>query len=134
MCGDSYACNYEDHPITVFDDSDVCAVDMCDLFFKVGGDPTKWFGEFVREKRIHEGDSVYHDLYGWVRALDLAGTYDQLNVGGCAVTEHICRTIHSYVDAYSDPDHVDWSDAKYYTTTGKAPSEPPSVYISIHVE
>ena len=49
--------------------------------------------------------------------LCLKGTYDQLNLGGCACLEEASRRVQGYVGAYSDMDHVSVQDSKYFVAS-----------------
>ena len=44
------------------------------------------------------------------RAYELAGCYDQLNLGGNASLEHVARVIQSFVGAVGDLASVGWSN------------------------
>ena len=83
-------------------------VRWCWLTFTSSGrvDLLMWLDKFCVPKRIHEGDRVRSKLEGWCRVLYVAGTHDQLNLGGCACLEEASRRAPSCVDANTDEDHV----------------------------
>ena len=62
------------------------------LMLRVGASLRGWFNEFVKEKKLAPGVRVYEELYLWIRACELAGCCDQLNLGGNASLEHDARS------------------------------------------
>ena len=87
-----------DHPVCKFENSEISAVELEVLMLRVGGSVRGKFNEFVKEKKLEPGDKVYEELYLWIRAFELAGCYDQLNLGGNATLEHVARVIQSFAD------------------------------------
>ena len=49
---ESFACNYEDHPVTRRDDSDVTAVELAALHHELAVDPVRWFAGFSVAVRV----------------------------------------------------------------------------------
>ena len=45
----------------------------------------------------------------------MAGSYDQVNLGGLMVLEVLCKRLAGIVAAHSNPQRVQWEVAKYYT-------------------
>ena len=107
VVGSSFACPFEDHPDCKFDHSDISVVERLSSRFEK---------EFVKEKELEPGDKVYGELCLWVRACELAGCYDHLNLGGNACLEHVARVIQSFVDALRVFASVDWSNQKFFVT------------------
>ena len=56
---DSFACNYEDHPVTHCDGRNVTAVELVALHHAVAVDPLHWFADFAMEKQWFSPDAVY---------------------------------------------------------------------------
>ena len=77
---------------------EVSAAGLANVDLKQGGDPLMWFNKFCVAWRIQNPTQNWKLLY-------VAGTYDQLILGGCA-SEDAARRIQSYVDTNSDKDHV----------------------------
>ena len=71
---DSFACNYEGHPVTRRDDSDITAVELAALHFELAVDPLRWFADFAMEKHWHSSDAVYLQLQGLIQISYTAGT------------------------------------------------------------
>ena len=47
---DSFACNYQDHPVTRRDESDITAVELAPLHHELAVDLLRWFVDFATEK------------------------------------------------------------------------------------
>ena len=45
-------------------------------------------------------DRVFFEMTALIDAVHIGGTYDCLNVGGCAMIESLCRRIQAIVNAY----------------------------------
>ena len=69
---------------------------------------------------MEPGDKVCEELKLWIRAYELAGCYDQLQLRGNASLEYVARFIQSFVDALSDSASVDWSNQKLFVTSLRA--------------
>ena len=115
VTADSYDCYYEDHPVTRRGNGILSGVELCENLLVTGGDPLLWLTNFASLKRIQLEDAAFIQLESWCRVLHYAGVYDQLNIGGNACLEEVCRQIQSYVDAYSDTANVSFKDARHYT-------------------
>ena len=87
---DSFAWQYEDHPVTRWDASDITAVALAALHHELAVDPLRW----------------------WIQLWYTAGTYDQLPPWR--------RQIQSYIDAYSDHDNVSLADSRFHTGSRRA--------------
>ena len=119
MAAESYACQLDDHSICSVDDSDVCAVALADIHFERCGDPLMWFDKFCVTQRIQECDRVHSELESWCRVLYLAGTYEEAS-----------RRVQSYVDAYSDKDHVSFEVSKWFSLWAIHVLEPDLTHMS----
>ena len=111
---ESFACNYEDHPVRRGVESDITAVELAALHHELAVDPLRWFAVFAMEKHWQTSDDVYQQLQALIQIWNIAGTHDQLNLGGVAAMEELARQIQSYVDANSDPDNVSWAHSRFY--------------------
>ena len=111
---DSFACNYEDHPVTRRDESDITAVELTALVRELAVDPLRWFDDFVMEKTL----AFFGCRIPAVARADANLVHrwldDQLNLGGVAALEELARQIQSYVHACSDPDNVSWADSYFF--------------------
>ena len=61
---DSFACIYEDHPVTGRDESDITAVELAALHDELAVDPLCWFADFSVEKHWHSSDAVLPAVAG----------------------------------------------------------------------
>ena len=68
-----------------------------------GGDPKQWLDKWLREKKLESNDRVAHELRCLTDVLYLAGSVDQLNMGGLCCIESLCRRIAAIVEAYAMP-------------------------------
>ena len=73
---DSFACSYEDHPVTRRDESDVTAVGLAALDRELAVDPPRWFADFSMEKHWHSSDAACQELQGLIQMWYTAGTDD----------------------------------------------------------
>ena len=94
---DSFACNYEDHPVTRR--HDVTSVELAASHHELAVDPLRWFADFAMGKHWHSLDASFKQLQGLIQIWFIAGTYDQLNLRGVAAMEELARQIWSCVDA-----------------------------------
>ncbi|CAK0904383.1 unnamed protein product [Prorocentrum cordatum] len=60
-------------------------------------------------------DRVAHEMRTLVESLWLAGTVDQVNIGGLLCIEAICRRMAGIVAAYANPAKPPWDLTRYYT-------------------
>ena len=67
------------------------ALHLCKHMYRFGGDPRRWLAGFLNDTGLTKQDRVYHELVTLTEALMVAGTYDQLNMGGVACLEKITR-------------------------------------------
>ena len=107
----SSACNYEDHPVTRRDESDITAVELAALHHELAVDPLRWFADFAMEKPLHSSDTVYQHFQELLRIWYTSGAYDPVNFGGVAAMEEL---------AIIDPDNVSWADSRFYTGSRRA--------------
>ena len=56
---DSFACNYEDHPVTHRGESDINALELAVLHDDLAVDPRRWFADFAMDYAL-----VYQHLQG----------------------------------------------------------------------
>ncbi|CAK0902782.1 unnamed protein product, partial [Prorocentrum cordatum] len=70
---------------------------------KNGGGPLRWLAEWSRERRVERQHRIYHELEVLCRCLQLAGSYDQLNLGRLRFMERVARRIQILTDAHSVP-------------------------------
>ena len=109
----SFACNCKDHPVTHGDENKSLRSSLAATHFpELAVDPLTWFATFEMEKYWRSSDEDHTELQGLIQFWSSDGTYDQLNLGGVAALNELARQIQSFVDAYSDPDHVNWSDSR----------------------
>ena len=102
-------------------DGAATSLHMCKAMERQGGDPRAWLERWLREKRVENSDRVGHELRCLTDSLYLAGTVDQLNLGGLHCMETICRRIAAIVEAYATPGKPSWEHARFYS--GVASSE-----------
>ena len=55
---DSFACNFEDHPVTRRDERNITAVELAALHHELAVDPLRWFAVFAMEKHWSSSDAV----------------------------------------------------------------------------
>ena len=104
--------SFADDPI----EGPVSIVHLCKAMYKSGGDPMRWLAEWSREHRIERTDRIYHELEVLCHVLLLAGTYDQVNLGGLRSMERLARRIQVITDAHSVPGApANWRMARYLT-------------------
>ena len=90
------------------------ALHMARMMDRTGGCPRRWLEQWLREKHIETGDRVAHEMRVLTEVLRTAACYDQLNVGSVIGIEILCRRIATVVEAYSDPNKLNWANAKFY--------------------
>ena len=56
-----------------------------------------------------------HELKALCDTLHFAGTFDQLNIGGCVALEIVARRIQTIADAYSSVGKPNWSSPKFFS-------------------
>ncbi|CAK0882062.1 unnamed protein product, partial [Prorocentrum cordatum] len=59
----------------------------CKMMHRTAGTPRAWLEKFLRDKNIAPTDRVAHELRPLVEALEEAGCFDQVNLGGLACLE-----------------------------------------------
>ena len=96
------------------------ALHMCKAMERQGGDPRMWLERWLREKRVESSDRVSHELRCLTDSLVLAGTVDQLNMGGLHCLETLCRRIAAIVEAYATPGKPSWEHARFYSGVASA--------------
>lgn len=81
---------------------------------KNGGSPKQWLLIWARHKGVHDNDRVMHEMRALLESFELAGCYDQLNLGSLACFEALGRRVQSIVDAYNSGSSAspDWGAAK----------------------
>jgi hypothetical protein len=88
---------------------------------RYGGTPRLWLQLWARARGVEEGDRVHHELSCLVEILEIAGTYDQINIGSLACMEECCRRLQAIVDAFSsDSGRQDWGNARIFTGRKRA--------------
>ena len=97
-----FACNCEDHIVTLRDESNITAVEVAALHHELVVRPLLWFADFAMEKHWQSSDAVYQQLQGLTQTWHTADTYDHLNLGTVAVFQELASQIQSYVG----PTHV----------------------------
>ena len=60
---DSFACNFDDHPVTRRDEGNITAVDLAAVHHELAVDPLLRFVDFAMEKHWRSSDAV-HQLQG----------------------------------------------------------------------
>ena len=84
---------------------------------RCGGDPRLWLATFLREKGIGASDRVAHELKVLTDTLQVAGCFDQVNVGALVCLEVVCRRIQTITDAYSGSGKPNWARARFFGGT-----------------
>ena len=97
---DSLACNYEDHPVTRRDESDISPVEVAALHHELAVDTLRWFSYFAASDAINQG---------LIQIWYTAGTGNQLNLGGVAAMEELARQIRSHVYAKPTATQTKWA-------------------------
>eukprot|EP00974_Lingulodinium_polyedra_P075536 7319166-Lingulodinium_polyedra.AAC.1 len=82
-CEESRVEKFADAPI----EGPITLVYLAKFMERHGGNPRLWFDHFCRSKDIRATDRVFHECRVLTEALHLAGTYDQVNLGGLACLE-----------------------------------------------
>ncbi|CAK0880153.1 unnamed protein product [Prorocentrum cordatum] len=77
----------------------------CKMMYRTSGPPRAWLEKFLR-------------------ALEEAGCFDQLNLGGLACLEVVARRLNAIVDAYKRGGAPSFANAKYLTPLGEADELP----------
>ena len=94
----------------------VSVVCLAKAMFGSGGGPLRWLAEWSREHKVERQDRIYHELEVLCHSLLLAGTHDQLNLGGLRSMERLARRIQVITDAHSAPGApANWRMARYIT-------------------
>ena len=94
------------------------ALHMCKAMERQGGDPRLWLERWLREKHLESSDRVAHELRLLTDVLFLAGSIDQLNMGGLHASEAVARRIAAIVEAYATPGRPTWEHARFYSGVG----------------
>ena len=85
-----------------------------------GRTPKGWVEMFVRDRGLSSGDRVVHELRCLAEILELAGTFDQLNVCSLASLEFLCRRIQAVVEAHSqNAQKPDYSSVTLFSGVSK---------------
>eukprot|EP00959_Pyramimonas_sp_CCMP1952_P028096 589569-Pyramimonas_sp.AAC.1 len=71
--------------------------------YKNGGGPMGRLSERSREHRVGRQDRLFHEMDVLCHSLQLAGSCDQLNVGGLRCMERLVRRIQVITGACSEP-------------------------------
>ena len=66
-----------------------------------GGVPRQWLRTFLAERDLWASDRSSHEMSVVYKAVHVAGTYGQLNLGGAVMTEGVNERLSSMVDALS---------------------------------
>jgi hypothetical protein len=89
---------------------------ICKHMERHGGNPKLWLAAWCKDLGASKRDRIYHELTTLIEVLWVAGTYDQLNVGGLMSLEVVARRILAIVDAHSKGlESPNWDNAKYYS-------------------
>ena len=76
----------------------------------------RWLAEWTREHKMERQDRIYRALEVLCHTLQLAGSYDQLNLGGLRSMERLARRVQVITDAHSVPGApANWRMARYLT-------------------
>ena len=93
-----------------------------------GGDPRLWLEVFRTSKGIARSDRVWHELNVLVDMFWYGRMVDQLNLPALICFEVLSRRILAMIEAYSDPQRVNWSTSRFYTgTAGLDDAAPPEM-------
>ena len=84
---------------------DVTAFELAALHHELAVDGLRCFDDFTVENCWRSPDAVWRT----------AGPYDQLNLESEVDMEEFARQTQCYVDAYGDPDSIDWFDPVFYS-------------------
>ena len=84
-------------------------------FFENGGDPRLWLEVFRGSKGISRTDRVWHELSTLVEVFWHGAMVDQLNLPGLVCFEVLSRRLLAMIEAYADPNRVNWAASKFYT-------------------
>ena len=102
-------------PLVSWDqDGGQSALDFCRYIERQHGDPRRWFTSFKRDKWLEENDRVCHEMKVLVDVLHYC-QFDQLNLGGLATYELVCRRLQAIINAYKVPGKANWSTAKLFS-------------------
>ena len=96
------------------------ALHMARMMDRTAGCPRRWLEQWLRDKHIETGDRVAHEMRVLTETLRTSACYDQLNIGSVVALEILCRRIATMVEAFSDPNRPNWSNARYYAGTPSA--------------
>ena len=104
--------SFADDPI----DGPVSVVYFGKAMYRSGGGPMRWLAEWSREHKVERQDRTYHELEVLCHCLQLAGRYDQVNLGCLRSMERVARRIQVIADAHSVPGApANWRMARYLT-------------------
>ena len=78
---------YEDWPV----DGPRAALWTMKSMQKTGGTPMGWLNKLIADKKIGSSDRMAYELQAWVRLVETAGSYDQLNLPTLASFEIAMR-------------------------------------------
>ena len=89
---------------------------LCKHMERHGRTPKGWVETFVREKGLTSQDRVVHELRCLAEIMELAGTFDQLNLANLASMEFLGRRIQAIVDAHTvNPQKPNYESSTLFT-------------------
>ena len=89
----AFPCNFNDHPVTRRDESNVTAVEVAVVHHELEVDSLLWFVDFAGENHCGSADAVHQQLQGLIQIWYENGSDDQLNLAGLAATKALARQI-----------------------------------------
>ncbi|CAK0883464.1 unnamed protein product, partial [Prorocentrum cordatum] len=92
----------------------------CKMMYRTAGTPLAWLEKFLRDKNIAPTVRVARELRPLVEALEEAGCFDQVNLGGLACLGVIVRRLNAIVDAYKRAGAPSFVNARYLAPLGEA--------------
>ena len=103
---------YEDWPV----DGPRTALWTMKNMQKTSGTPMGWLNKLIADKKIGSSDRMAYELQAWVRLVETAGSYDQLNLPTLASFEIAMRQIAILFDAFNrDPINPKFEDEEVWS-------------------
>ncbi|CAK0854189.1 unnamed protein product [Prorocentrum cordatum] len=96
----------------------------CKTMYRASGTPRAWLEKFLREKNIAPTDRVAQELRPRAEALEEAGCFDQLNLGGLACLEVVARRLNAIVGARKRGGAPSFANAMHLAPLGEADELP----------
>ena len=112
VCHESHSERYSDSPV----EGPSTMLNLSKFMERHGGNPRLWFEQFTRSKALTGADRVYHEVRVISECFYVAGTFDQVNLGGLVLLEVLARRLQAIIDAHSGPPGIkpSWEAARLF--------------------